>query len=964
MPLLERREAVVSFSPTRIPILKSRSVVEPASEHCLCVGGHVYELVCILHDQEEDQLLMDESQSPVREGEVVTAHVLPREKLSLERVVLRGGGGKAERGATVRGVMRRGCRPFGDESVVVDCVPFAEGFVTHSTLLVFLAAEEMAETAPSQVARVRRNLEESVDDASPLLVSHFGDEDEDEGHGGDVVVRAVTHPMVGNDESGGSLGLLRRLGVFSGSWCRVKPASGPQRLIRVVLLMSHEGDDDTLFVSPSLMLNVFCGGGVRLCPSHVDNVSLRASGAVFASPPPSAIAAAFVGGRKPGLPIGVAAEVRLAPVGDLQNAHQLHSVKDQLLTMYFSTVRLVREGDVIYCGGGGDIHSMPSTAAYAPYLRHTEFALWKVVNVKDAGKETADVASAKAVHRDSCILFVVEDKHQCFLPPMPIELPHLADCKLYQLIKTWFTPSDCPTHAVPSVLVHSAGSGYGKRRMVHAVAQSLGVSIMHYSAYEVLSDISSNTHMSLDTLFESAQENAPCIVLMSNIEGVSQTGNPSSSAQRSVAQVEAVLAKHLTGLANGSGVAATGVLFVATTDALDKLGAKVKSSFLHLVEVSFPSEPERASYLNRLLGSSPIAASMDVAPARLAVRAKGMPWRNLAVAVDSASRHMFSAAQEAAVASVPTVLQNRDIEAGLAEVHEYTMKNTVGAPDIPNVKWEDIGGMDHIRREILDTITLPLEHPELFAEGQGARKRSGVLLYGPPGTGKTLIAKAVATECGLAFISVQGPELINMYVGESERNVREVFAKARAAAPCVVFMDELDSLAPRRGMGADSGGVMDRIVSQLLAELDGVGNETRGGEGEQALVFVIGATNRPDLLDPSLLRPGRLDRLLFCGTMSSPEAQASVLKALTRKFALSADVDLLHVARSLPRNFTGADAYALCTDAYLMAVKRVIGGQAENAQIHVTMADFERAVRQCAPSVSMEELQFYEKIKF
>ena len=194
---------------------------------------------------------------------------------------------------------------------------------------------------------------------------------------------------------------------------------------------------------------------------------------------------------------------------------------------------------------------------------------------------------------------------------------------------------------------------------------------------------------------------------------------------------------------------------------------------------------------------------------------------------------------------------------------------SIGAPKIPSVTWDDVGGLANVKSDILDTIQLPLEHPELFADG--LKKRSGestvlrthrsrltqlsagILLYGPPGTGKTLLAKAVATSCSLNFFSVKGPELLNMYIGESEANVRRVFQRARDAKPCVIFFDELDSVAPKRGNQGDSGGVMDRIVSQLLAELDGMA-EGKGGSD----VFVIGATNRPDLLDPALLRPGRL----------------------------------------------------------------------------------------------------------
>ena len=186
----------------------------------------------------------------------------------------------------------------------------------------------------------------------------------------------------------------------------------------------------------------------------------------------------------------------------------------------------------------------------------------------------------------------------------------------------------------------------------------------------------------------------------------------------------------------------------------------------------------------------------------------------------------------------------------------------------------------------------PGSRPELFAKG--LKKRSGILFYGPPGTGKTLVAKAIATEFSLNFFSVKGPELLNMYIGESEANVRRVFQRARDARPCVVFFDELDSVAPKRGNQGDSGGVMDRIVSQLLAELDGMsGGGSSGSDGvsgneassntESSGVFVIGATNRPDLLDQALLRPGRFDKMLYLGVADTHEKQLRIIEALTRK---------------------------------------------------------------------------------
>lgn len=195
------------------------------------------------------------------------------------------------------------------------------------------------------------------------------------------------------------------------------------------------------------------------------------------------------------------------------------------------------------------------------------------------------------------------------------------------------------------------------------------------------------------------------------------------------------------------------------------------------------------------------------------------------------------------------VLASEDFTQALKSARA-SFSESIGAPQIPAVSWDDVGGLASVKENILDTIQLPLEHPELFSGG--LKKRSGILLYGPPGTGKTLLAKAVATSFALNFFSVKGPELLNMYIGESEANVRRVFQRAKDARPCVIFFDELDSIAPKRGNHGDSGGVMDRIVSQLLAELDGVASGAAGSD-----IFVIGATNRPDLLDPALLRPGR-----------------------------------------------------------------------------------------------------------
>ena len=319
---------------------------------------------------------------------------------------------------------------------------------------------------------------------------------------------------------------------------------------------------------------------------------------------------------------------------------------------------------------------------------------------------------------------------------------------------------------------------------------------------------------------------------------------------------------------------------------------------------------------------------------------------------------------------------------------------------IDPVRWEDIGGMINVRKEILDIFQMPVLFPQLFS--QSAMRRKSILLYGPPGTGKTMVAKAVATECGMSFVSVKGPELLDAYVGESEKNVREIFHYARSNAPCVIFFDELDSLAPARGKGSSGGGVMDRVVSQILAEMDEL-SETSGD------VYVIGATNRPDLLEPALLRPGRFDRKIYISLCVDVESKEAILSAASRNFALEDDVNLKEVAAALPTLMSGAGIAAICRAAYSTALERLIselGVQAtreaavaasesdgfvddeisivvdlddedtctnissyletladEDIVVHVSATDFLQAATNAKPSISESDLREYEALE-
>jgi transitional endoplasmic reticulum ATPase len=264
--------------------------------------------------------------------------------------------------------------------------------------------------------------------------------------------------------------------------------------------------------------------------------------------------------------------------------------------------------------------------------------------------------------------------------------------------------------------------------------------------------------------------------------------------------------------------------------------------------------------------------------------------------------------------------------------------------EVPEVHWSDIGGLEDVKQQLREAVEWPLKHPEFFKE-MGIDPPKGVLLYGPPGCGKTLLAKAVATESEANFIAVKGPEVLSKWVGESERAIREIFSKARQAAPCVVFFDEIDSIVPRRGYRYDSG-VTDRIVNQLLTEMDGL--EKLEG------VVVIGATNRPDILDPALLRPGRFDRLVY---VPPPDraARLEILKVHTRRMPLAEDVDLERIAETT-EGYTGADLAALCREAAILALREA------GKPTKVEMRHFLKAIEVVKPSVTKEDLERYKRI--
>lgn len=497
-----------------------------------------------------------------------------------------------------------------------------------------------------------------------------------------------------------------------------------------------------------------------------------------------------------------------------------------------------------------------------------------------------------------------------------------------------------------SFLVHGPPAA-GKRFLAMLVSNHFHLHFYDVNCCEFIGDSLVAMEHRIASMFDKARYFSPCLLLLRNIHAFSKGNNDDGDEPRLIR----CLSDNLQRLSQQDRV-----LIMASTNCMDQISSPVTRLFSYHVECDPPEEETRLHILNSLLQDEDVFN-----PEVISKNTAGMVLGDfLALAAESSSNAMKRS--QGGANNRRCKIGQRDIEDALEKIHaEY--KDVLGMPNIPQVSWSDVGGLEKVKAEIIDTIKLPMQHPELMAKGL---RRSGLLLYGPPGCGKTLLAKAVATEFSLNFFSVKGPELMNMYVGQSEQNVRDMFKKARESSPCIIFFDELDSIAPNRGRSGDSGGVMDRIVSQLLAELDGLQTSND--------LFVIGATNRPDLLDNALLRPGRFDEMVYVGFPETSQDRLSIMTSYTKKMRLHTDVDLRKIENLLPLYLTGADFYALCSDAYLNGIKRCIDKLSSNRGdklnefaseegLLVELGDFEIAMEELVPSVSMNDILKYKEIK-
>ena len=455
--------------------------------------------------------------------------------------------------------------------------------------------------------------------------------------------------------------------------------------------------------------------------------------------------------------------------------------------------------------------------------------------------------------------------------------------------------------------------GTGKTLIARAVANETGAFFFLINGPEVMSKMAGESESNLRKAFEEAEKNSPAIIFIDEIDSIAP------KREKTNGEVERRVVSQLLTLMDGM-KARSNVVVMAATNRPNSIDPALRrfGRFDREIDIGIPDPTGRLEILRVHTKNMKLAGNIELE--QIASETHGY------VGADLASLCTEAAMQQIREKMDLIDFEEESIDAQVLDTLAVTMDNfryAMGASnpsalretvvEVPNVKWSDIGGLEKVKRELQETVQYPVEHPEKF-EKFGMSPSKGVLFYGPPGCGKTLLAKAIANECQANFISVKGPELLTMWFGESEANVRELFDKARAAAPCVLFFDELDSIAKARGSSMGDAGGADRVLNQLLTEMDGMNAKKN--------VFVIGATNRPDQIDGALLRPGRLDQLIYIPLPDEP-SRLSILKATLRKSPLAADVDLNALAK-WANGFSGADLTEICQRACKLAIRESI----------------------------------------
>jgi transitional endoplasmic reticulum ATPase len=510
--------------------------------------------------------------------------------------------------------------------------------------------------------------------------------------------------------------------------------------------------------------------------------------------------------------------------------------------------------------------------------------------------------------------------------------------------------------APKGVILHGP-PGTGKTLLAKAVANETNASFYTIGGPEIMSKYYGESEERLRNVFQEAQKNAPSIIFIDELDSIAPKREEVSG------EVERRIVAQLLSLMDG--LKARGkVVVIGATNRINAIDPALRrpGRFDREIELGVPDRDGRLDILQIHTRGMPL--EKDVNLERLADITHGFVGADLhALAKEAAIRALRRILPEIDLSaeSIPADILNKiivkmqDFIDVVNEMEPSAMREVF--VEVPDVKWEDIGGLETIKQELREAVEWPLKYQGMFAYAD-ATPPKGILLYGPPGTGKTLMAKATANESEANFISIKGPELLSKWVGESEKGVREIFRKARQAAPCIIFFDEIDAIAPARGGDFGTSHVTERVISQILTELDGLEVLTN--------VVVIAATNRPDIIDTALLRPGRFDRLLYVPPPDY-ESRKQIIHIHTKKKPLAEDTNIDNLAAKMD-GYTGADIAAVASAAVMLALREHISkyGKPQEAQSHakelkIHMRHFEEAMKKIRP-LSTQELDMYKMI--
>lgn len=500
--------------------------------------------------------------------------------------------------------------------------------------------------------------------------------------------------------------------------------------------------------------------------------------------------------------------------------------------------------------------------------------------------------------------------------------------------------------------------GTGKTMIARAVASESDANFISVSGPEIVSKYYGESEQKIREIFEEAEKNSPSIIFIDEIDSIAPKRDEvvGEMERRIVAQLLALM----------DGLASRGkVVVIAATNRPNSIDEALRRGgrFDREIEVGIPDGEGRLQILYVHTRGMPLEEGLDLQ--EIANVTHGFVGADLSSLCKEAAMHALrrmlpELKMEDVDDEIPAEFMEKlqvtrkDFDDALKNIEPSAMREVF--VEVPRVKWDDIGGLEAAKQELIEAVEWPLKYPEIF-EAVNTKAPRGIMLFGPPGTGKTMLVKAVATESDANFISIKGPELLSRYVGESERAVRETFRKAKQAAPTVVFFDEIDSMASERGSSVDAHAT-ERVVSQILTEIDGV--------EELKDVVIIAATNRPDIVDPALLRPGRFDRLIYVRPPDK-ESREMIFNIHAKDKPLADDVNI-HDLAEVTDGYVGADIESICREASMLALREIITpgiGREEAMEkastIKVTMEQFRKAIKRVKPTTSHTAMTFYEQ---